>query len=109
MAAMVERPMSVLNDMPTPGPSAEIIDVDAFEEEGLDLNLISQEEPSPLARPIHRPPDRDSQRITPQTIYLLDSDDDDLLAASGSGINSNLGELPAVIEKEKQLNVQYPI
>ena len=93
MAAMVERPMSVLNDMPTPGPSMEIIDVDAFEDEG--RNLISQEESSPLPAFNSRPPlDRGPQRTTPQTIYLLDSDDDDLLVASGSGINSNLGELP---------------
>ena len=94
MAAMVERPMSVLTDMPTPGPSMEIIDVDAFEDDG--LNLISQEEPSSLmafnSRPVSRPLDRGSQRSTPQTIYLLDSDDDDLLVASGSGLNTNLGE-----------------
>jgi hypothetical protein len=89
MAAMVERPMSVLNDISTPGPSTEIIDVDAFEDEGLSLNLISQEQPSPLTRPA---PDRGSQRTTP--IYLLDSDDDDLLVASGSRVNSSLGELP---------------
>jgi hypothetical protein len=93
MAAMVERPMSVLNDMPTPGPSLEIIDVDAFEDEGLNLNLISQEELPPLTQPLSRPLDRGLRRTTPQTIYLLDSDDDDLLVASGSGINSNLGEL----------------
>ena len=93
MATMVERPMSLLNDMPTPGPSLEIIDVDAFEDEGLNLNLISQEEPTPLSQPFSEPLDRGSRRTTPQTIYLLDSDDDDLLVASGSGINSNLGEL----------------
>ena len=96
MAAMVERPMSVLNDMPARGPSMEIIDVDAFEDEG--LNLISQEEQASLtafnSRPVPRPLDRGSQRTTPQTIYLLDSDDDDLLVASGSGINANLGEPP---------------
>ena len=94
MAAMVERPMSVLNDIPTPGPSTEIIDVDAFEDEGLNLNLISQEQSPPLTRPVPGPLDRGSQRTTPQTIYLLDSDDEDLLVASGSRGNSNLGELP---------------
>jgi hypothetical protein len=105
MAAMVERPMSVLNDMPTPGPSTEIIDVDAFEDEGFNLNLISQEEPSlPLTQPVSRPLDRGSQRTTPQTIYLLDSDDDDLLVASGSRFSS-LGELPNC-DKRRQLNVQ---
>ena len=92
MAAMVERPMSVLNDMPTPGPSLEIIDVDAFEDENLNLNLISQDEPTPLTQPVSGLLGRGS-RTTPQTIYLLDSDDDDLLVASGSGINSNIGEL----------------
>jgi hypothetical protein len=95
MAAMVERPMSVLNDISTPGPATEIIDVDAFEDEGLNLsmNLISQEQPSPLTRPVPGPLDRGSQRTTPQTIYLLDSDDDDFVA-SGSRVISNLGELP---------------
>ena len=96
MAAMVERPMSALNDMPARGPSMEIIDVDAFEDES--LNLISQEEQSSLtafnSRPVPRPLDRGSQRTTPQTIYLLDSDDDDLLVASGSGIIADLGEQP---------------
>ena len=95
MAAMVERPMSVLNDIPTPGPSTEIIDVDAFEDES--LNLISQETPSPYnafnSQPVPRPLDRDSQRTMPQTIYLLDSDDDELFVASGSG-TPNLGEPP---------------
>ena len=96
MAAMVERPMSVLNDIPSRGPSMEIIDVDAFEDEG--LNLISDlEEPSLTtlnSRPAMRPLDRGSRRTTPQTIYLLDSDDDELLVASGSGI-TNPGELPS--------------
>ncbi|KAF8813491.1 hypothetical protein BYT27DRAFT_7335102 [Phlegmacium glaucopus] len=94
MAAMVERPISALNDMQTPGPSIEIIDVDAFEDEG--LNLISDlEEPSLTTfnpRPVARPLDRGSRRATPQTIYLLDSDDDDLIVASGSGVNSNPGQ-----------------
>ena len=86
--------MSVLtlNDMPTPGPSLEIIDVDAFEDQGLNLNPISQEELPPSTQPVSRPLDRGSRRTTPQTIYLLDSDDDDLHVTSGSGINSNLGE-----------------
>jgi hypothetical protein len=96
MAAMVERPLSVLNDMPTLGPSSEIIDVDAFEDEGLNLNLISEEELPLLTQPVSRPLDRGSRRPTPQTIYLLDSDDDDLLVASGSGSNSNLGELTSL-------------
>jgi len=94
MAAMVERPMSALNDMQTPGPSIEIIDVDAFEDDG--LNLISDlGEPSLTTfnpRPVPRPLDRGSRRPTPQTIYLLDSDDDDLTVASG--ISSNPGEPP---------------
>ena len=94
MTAMVERPMSVLNDNIQPGPSMEIIDVDAFEDET--LNLISDlEEPSLTtfnSRPVPGLLDRGSRRPTPQTIYLLDSDDDDLLVAPGSGINSNPGE-----------------
>lgn len=106
MAAMVERPMSVLNDMPTPGPSLEIIDVDAFEDEGLNLNLISQEEASSLTQTVSRPLDSGSRRATPQTIYLLDSDDDDLLAASGSSNNLNLGELTNPWYKRRQLKVQ---
>lgn len=93
--------MSVLNDVPTPSPSMEIIDVDAFEDES--LNLISDlEEPSLTtfnSRPVMRPLDRGSRRTTPQTIYLLDSDDDDLLVASGSGI-TNPGELPSIGLKE---------
>lgn len=87
--------MSVLtlNDMPTPGPSLEIIDVDAFEDQRLNnLNPISQGELPPLTQPVYRPLDRGSRRTSPQTIYLLDSDDDDLLVTSGSGYNSNTGE-----------------
>ena len=95
MAAMVERPMSVLNDMQAPRPSMEIIDVDAFEDEG--LNLISDlEEPSLTSfnpGPVPRPLDRGSGRPTAQTIYLLDSDDEDLVIASGSVITGELAEL----------------
>lgn len=101
MAAMVERPVSALNNIQAPGPSVEIIDVDAFEDEG--LNLISDlEEPTLTTfnpRPVPRPLDRGSRRPTPQTIYLLDSDDDDLIVASGSGIHSNPGESPAKLMK----------
>ena len=93
MAAMVERPISVLNDIAPPGPSLEIIDVDAFEDEGITFNLIPQDELPPSTHPVSEPLDRGPRRSTPQTIYLLDSDDDDLLVASVSRINSNLGEL----------------
>ena len=101
MATMVERPMLVLNDIPTPGLSSEIIDVDAFEDEGLNLNLISQEEPSPLSLPVSGSLDIGSRRTSPQTIYLLDSDDDDLMVASGSSINS--GELTNLWWKRRQV------
>ena len=87
--------MLALNDLPAPGSSIEIIDVDAFEDEGLNL-ITDLEDPSLTAfnpRLVPRPLDRASRRPTPQTIYLLDSDDDDLIVASGSGVNSNPGEL----------------
>ena len=107
MAAIVERPMSVLNDMQTPGASMEIIDVDAFEDEG--LNLISNlEAPSSTTynpRPVSRPLDRVPARPIPPTIYLLDSDDDDLLVTSGSGLYSHPGELPKLKKGNKE-NVQ---
>ena len=102
MAAMVERPTSVLNDMSTPDPSMEIIDVDAFEDEGLNL-LSDLEESSSLTTfnspPVMRSLDRGSRRTTPQTIDLLDSDDE---AASGSGI-TNPGEPTKLGVRRKKL------